>query len=101
MRGEAINREHTASPAMLPFEQKVVTIGFTGAIPMRVRNACPLLPPQQRTSTHLEPMSALCRYCCKSLSEVAKEKFLEPLMRFTRGDVMDRIVSYKIDHGPP
>jgi len=28
-------------------------------------------------------------------------KFLEPLMRFTRGDVRDHIVSSKIDHGPP
>jgi hypothetical protein len=27
-------------------------------------------------------------------------KFLEPLMRFTRGDVRDHIVSSKIDHGP-
>jgi len=30
---------------------------------------------------------------------VVKEKFLEPLMSFTRGDVRDRIVSSKIDHG--
>ena len=28
-------------------------------------------------------------------------KFLQPLMRFTRGDVRDHIVSFKIDHGPP
>jgi hypothetical protein len=28
-------------------------------------------------------------------------KFLQPLMRFTRGDVRDHIVSSKIDHGPP
>jgi hypothetical protein len=28
-------------------------------------------------------------------------KFLEPLMRFTRGDVRDHIVSSKIDHGSP
>jgi len=27
-------------------------------------------------------------------------KFLEPLARFTRGDVRDHIVSSKIDHGP-
>jgi hypothetical protein len=30
-----------------------------------------------------------------------ERKFLEPLMRFTRGDVRDHIVSTKIDHGPP
>ena len=30
-----------------------------------------------------------------------ERKFLEPLMRFTRGDVRDHIVSSKIDHGPP
>jgi len=30
-----------------------------------------------------------------------KRKFLEPLMRSTRGDVRDHIVSSKIDHGPP
>src|SRR6266404_2315966 len=30
-----------------------------------------------------------------------EQKFLEPLMRFTSGDVRDHIVSSKIDHGPP
>ena len=30
-----------------------------------------------------------------------ERKFLEPLMRSTRGDVRDHIVSSKIDHGPP
>jgi hypothetical protein len=30
-----------------------------------------------------------------------ERKFLEPLMRFTRGDVRDYIVSSKIDHGSP
>jgi hypothetical protein len=30
-----------------------------------------------------------------------EQKFLEPLMRFTRGDVRDHIASFKIDHGPP
>jgi hypothetical protein len=30
-----------------------------------------------------------------------EQKFLEPLMHFTSGDVRDHIVSSKIDHGPP
>jgi hypothetical protein len=30
-----------------------------------------------------------------------ERKFLEPLMRFTRGDARDHIASSKIDHGPP
>jgi hypothetical protein len=30
-----------------------------------------------------------------------ERKLLEPLMRFTRGDVRGHIVSPKIDHGPP
>jgi hypothetical protein len=30
-----------------------------------------------------------------------ERKFLEPLMRFTLGDVRDHIVSSKIDHGFP
>jgi hypothetical protein len=30
-----------------------------------------------------------------------ERKFLEPLMRFTRGEVRDHIVSSKIDHAPP
>jgi hypothetical protein len=30
-----------------------------------------------------------------------ERKILEPLMRFTRGDMRDHIVSSKIDHGPP
>jgi hypothetical protein len=29
-----------------------------------------------------------------------EQKFLEPLMRFTRGDVRDHFLSSKIDHGP-
>jgi len=29
-----------------------------------------------------------------------ERKFLEPLMRFARGDVRDHIVSSKIDHRP-
>ncbi|MEH2565178.1 hypothetical protein V1289_004805 [Bradyrhizobium sp. AZCC 2289] len=29
-----------------------------------------------------------------------ERKFLEPLMRLTRGDVRDLIVSHKNDHGP-
>jgi hypothetical protein len=30
-----------------------------------------------------------------------ERKFLGPLMRLTRGDVKEDIVSSKIDHGPP
>jgi hypothetical protein len=30
----------------------------------------------------------------------SERKFLEPLMRLTRGDVRDHIDSSKIDHGP-
>jgi hypothetical protein len=30
-----------------------------------------------------------------------ERKFLEPLMRFARGDVRYHIVSSEIDHGPP
>jgi hypothetical protein len=30
-----------------------------------------------------------------------ERNFLEPLMRFTSGDVRDYIVSSKIDQGPP
>jgi hypothetical protein len=30
-----------------------------------------------------------------------ERNFLEPLMRFTRGDVRDHMASSKIDHGPP
>ena len=30
-----------------------------------------------------------------------ERKFLQPLMRFTRGDVRDHIASFKIDHRPP
>jgi hypothetical protein len=31
----------------------------------------------------------------------AERKFLEPLMRFTRGDVRGHIAPSKIDHGSP
>jgi hypothetical protein len=30
-----------------------------------------------------------------------ERKFLEPLMRFARGEVRDHFVSSEIDHGPP
>jgi hypothetical protein len=30
-----------------------------------------------------------------------ERKFLEPLMRFTRDDVRDHMVSSQINHGPP
>jgi hypothetical protein len=30
-----------------------------------------------------------------------ERKFLEPLMRFARGEVRDHIVSSEIDRGPP
>jgi hypothetical protein len=30
-----------------------------------------------------------------------ERKFLEPLMRFARGDVRDHLASSKIDHGSP
>jgi hypothetical protein len=30
-----------------------------------------------------------------------ERKFLEPLMRFARGEVRDHTVSSEIDHGPP
>jgi hypothetical protein len=30
-----------------------------------------------------------------------EQKFLEPLMRFTRSELRDHIVSSKIDHGSP
>jgi hypothetical protein len=46
-------------------------------------------------------MSGYGRYCCRRLFGVANEKFLEPLMRFTRDDVRDHIVSSKIDHRSP
>jgi len=52
---------------------------------------------------HLQHRSA----CLRGADIVAKVffggegKFLQPLMRFTRGDVRDHIVSFKIDHGVP
>jgi hypothetical protein len=52
------------------------------------------------------------RVCCAALVRLwqillqksfwgVERKFLEPLVRFTRGDVRDHIGSPKIDHGPP
>ena len=41
------------------------------------------------------------RYCRKSLFGVTNDKFVQPLMRFTRGDVRGHIATSKIDHGPP
>jgi hypothetical protein len=47
---------------------------------------------------------ARCRLLADFVAKVFwgdERKFLEPLMRFTSGDVRDHIVSSKIDHGPP
>src|SRR6266481_929894 len=56
----------------------------------------PPLATGQRTSLEVRFMPILLQ---KSFWG-EEQKFLEPLMRFTRGDVRDHIVSYKIDHGP-
>jgi hypothetical protein len=45
-------------------------------------------------------MSAIVRILLQKSFWGVERKFLEPLMRFTRGDVRDRIASSKIDHGP-
>src|SRR5271167_4194641 len=49
-----------------------------------------------RTFRHVRKVQILLQ---KSFWGVER-KFLEPLMRFTRGDVRDHIASSKIDHGP-
>jgi hypothetical protein len=46
-------------------------------------------------------MSEKCGFCLQKSFWGSERKFLERLMRFTRGDVRDHIVSSKIDHGPP
>ena len=56
---------------------------------------------QMRTSAHPSARSALLPILLQKSFWGGERKFLEPLMRFTRGDVRDHIVSSKIDHGPP
>ena len=63
----------------------------------------PLMSPlgQKRKSRPCGGMSALPRILLQKSFWGGERKFLEPLMRFTRGEVRDHIVSSKIDHGPP
>ena len=57
--------------------------------------------PVQKSSTSGDPaMSAYWRIVLKKSFWGDERNFLEPLMRFTRGDVRDHIDSSKIDHGP-
>ena len=63
--------------------------------------------PSQRHGTHSETcrslvwMSAFRAMVLQKSFRGADRKFLEPLVRFMRGDVKDHIGSSKIDHGPP
>ena len=63
--------------------------------------------PSQRHGTHSETcrslvwMSAFRAMVLQKSFWGGERKFLKPLMRLTRGDVRDHIVSSKIDHGPP
>ena len=63
--------------------------------------------PSQRHGTHSETcrslvwMSAFRAMVLQKSFRGADRKFLEPLVRFMRGDVRDHIGSSKIDHGPP
>jgi hypothetical protein len=65
----------------------------------RIR-ATSVLPP----ATDMERPARLVRFVPILLQKSfwgVEGKFLEPLMRFARGDVRDHIASSKIDHGPP
>jgi len=57
----------------------------------------PVEPDWSRTGRHVSKVPILLQ---KSFWG-DERKLLEPLMRFTSGDVRDHIVSSKIDHGPP
>jgi hypothetical protein len=62
-----------------------------------------MFPVRLQTRTLLGAIGTL-RLCADTVAKVFlgdERKFLEPLMRFIRGDVRDHIVSSKIDHGPP
>ena len=53
----------------------------------------------------VEPAASpgMVRYAADIVAKVFlgdKRNFLEPLIRFARGDVRDHIVSHKNDHGP-
>jgi hypothetical protein len=56
---------------------------------------------QTGTSTHPSARSALPLILLQKSFWGGDRKFLKPLMRFTRGEVRDHIVSSEIDHAPP
>jgi len=66
----------------------------------RTRIASPLMAPFGHRWFRLT-ISAHAGIVLKKSFWGGERKFLEPLMRFARGDVRDHFVSSKIDHGPP
>jgi hypothetical protein len=62
-----------------------------------VANAMMYPNAEERATAHVRLWQILLR---KSFWG-GERKFLEPLMRFMRGNVRDHIVSSKIDHEPP
>jgi hypothetical protein len=56
---------------------------------------------QKRKSRPCGEKSALPPILLQKSFRGSERKFLEPLMRFTRGDARDHIDWFKIDHGPP
>ena len=71
---------------------QITGIGPTGIDYLNVADD-PRKPPVERASFPLRKCAETCRG--------GERKFLEPLMRFTRGDVRVHLVSPKIDHRPP
>jgi hypothetical protein len=61
------------------------------------QNGMSVVPSRVRPSPHVRFVPILLQ---KSFWG-GERKFLEPLMRLTRGDVRDHIVSPKIHHGSP
>jgi hypothetical protein len=58
-------------------------------------------PPEAASRRSNNAMSAFHSILLRKSFWGGERKFLEPLMRFMRGNVRDHIVSSKIDHEPP
>jgi hypothetical protein len=74
----------------------VVVVGCGGTISAKACDVCTTTPGRG----HLGWPSARV-LCADFVAKAFEPEFLEPLMRFTRGDVRDHIASSKINHGSP
>jgi len=83
-----------------PVMRRAVGVDSAHPTDLTLLNQTSELPPETDINTAGRHVSKVPILLQKSFWE-GERKFLEPLMRFARGEVRDHIASSEIDHGPP